>query len=196
MRLIFPIVEGHGDARALPILLRRLANADSIYDLRVLAPFRIPKGQITNTDELEKAIEFGARKLRQEDRNSGILVLLDADEDCPAQLAPRLLQRIAIARADVVSRVVVAKCEYEAWFLAAAHSLRGRRGVRDDATPPDDVESIRDAKGYLERHLMIPDARYSESIDQPAFTAVFDINEARTAPSFEKLIRDVRSLLA
>ena len=96
---------------------------------------------------------------------------------------------------DIQHRVVIAKNEYEAWFLAAAHSLRGQRSIRQDAEPPPDAEAVRDAKGYLERNLMIDGAYYSETVDQPALTAIFSIDEARVTPSFDKLWRDFGSFL-
>jgi hypothetical protein len=37
---------------------------------------------------------------------------------------------------------------------------------------------------------------YRETLDQPAFTAALDLTAARSAPSFDKLSRDVMSLLA
>ena len=195
MSSIFPIIEGHAEVRAVPILLRRLAELHQNYNLQVLSPFRVPKGQMVNTDQFERAIEYGARKLRQEGGKGGILVLLDADDDCPAELGPQLLARANQARGDIQHRVVIAKNEYEAWFLAAAHSLRGQRSIRQDAEPPPDAEAVRDAKGYLERNLMIDGAYYSETVDQPALTAIFSIDEARVTPSFDKLWRDFGSFL-
>ena len=39
--------------------------------------------------------------------------------------------------------MVFAKCEYEAWFLAAAES------IAPDVSAPEDTESIRGAKEWL-----------------------------------------------
>ena len=38
--------------------------------------------------------------------------------------------------------------------------------------------------------------RYRETLDQAAFSAILDLDTARTAPSFDKLWRDVTTLLA
>ena len=89
---------------------------------------------------------------------------------------------------------VVVEREYEAWFLAAARSLRGKRNVNVDAEPPQDPEEIPGAKEYLERQLFIPGAAYSPTIDQPALTALFDLLEARRCSSFDKLWRDLERL--
>ena len=36
---------------------------------------------------------------------------------------------------------------------------------------------------------------YSETIDQPALTAMFDLNQARAAKSFDKCYRELRLLI-
>jgi hypothetical protein len=67
--------------------------------------------------------------------------------------------------------------EYEAWFLAAVESLRGQRGIRADASSPDDPEYARGAREALE-DLMIAGRGYHTTADQPALTAIFDFGAA------------------
>ncbi|RKI71493.1 DUF4276 family protein [Corallococcus sp. AB049A] len=184
------IVEGHGEVAAAPILVRRLTQwlAPGLHP-EVLLPHRIPRGQLVKEDELNRAIELTARKVGNEGR---ILVLLDADKDLPCVLGPRLLTWARSKRPDRLISVVVAKCEYEAWFLAAAESLSGHRGLPSTLRAPSDPERIRDAKGWLGNHLP---SGYSETIDQPKLTSVFDLEAARRADSFDKLVRDMGTLL-
>jgi hypothetical protein len=140
---LYVIVEGHGEVQALRVLLRRLAQeCFGRYDLQVFPPHRIPRGRIVAGDHLERAAELGRRRLREYDAAGGILLLLDANEDCPAELGQRLLGRLKTAAPDVALSVVLAKREYEAWFLAAARSLRGHSNVADDAEPPPLPEDI------------------------------------------------------
>lgn len=190
---IVAIVEGHGEVEALPLLLRRIAEiaAPGIVP-EIPKPIRVPRQRILKQGEVERAVELAARK---GDADGRILVLLDADHDCPRSLAADVLDRANVARADRRIRVVVAKAEYEAWFLAAAESLAGLRGIREDVTAPEDCEAIRDAKGWLSGRM--PTGRsYRETLDQPALTARFDLDAAREAsPSFGKMWRDVRDLL-
>lgn len=188
---IATIVEGHGEVEAAPILLRRIAAEVFPGEVSIPTPIRAPRHKIVKQDELEKFVELAAGKAGVD---GCILILLDADDDCPALLAPELLRRARAVSADRPVRVILAKAEYEAWFLAAAISIAGRRGIRKDAAPPSDPESIRGAKEQL-RKLMPPGRRYRETIDQPALTEVFDLAAARAAPSFDKLWRDVSSLL-
>jgi hypothetical protein len=108
----------------------------------------------------------------------GILVLLDADDDPACELAPELLRRAVAARPDRPVGVVLAVREYEAWFLAAAASLRGKRGLPDDLASAANAESIRDAKGWLDERMP---RRYSPTTDQPALTAVLDLDQASLA---------------
>jgi hypothetical protein len=120
-------------------------------------------------------------------------VLFDAEDDCPAELGPAIVAQVA--RPGVQVAVVLAKHEYEAWFLAAAESLRGRRGLRDDLEPPPDPEAVRGAKEWL-RDRMEGSRTYAETLDQVALTAVMDIEGARRADSFDKCYREVAGLLA
>ncbi len=185
------IVEGHGESEALPILLRRLRDVIAPeLPLEVRKPMRVPRSNLGKADDLKRYVELAAA---QTDDDGGILVLLDADDDLPCELGPRLLAYAKQVRPDRQVRVVAAAREFEAWFLAAAESLRGRRGLPTDLTAPEDPESIRDAKGWLSQRLS--GRSYRETIDQPAFTALFDIGSARRAKSFDKLYRDVESLL-
>ena len=135
------------------------------------------------------------RELGCESRRPGgrILVLLDANGDCPAELGATLLQRARAARPDLLIEVVLAKCEYESWFIAAADSLRGTRGISSAANVPPDPESIRGAKEWLRARMSGP---YSPTADQAALTARFDMTAARRrAPSFDKMWRAVSVLM-
>ena|SRR5882724_2744462 len=85
--------------------------------------------------------------------------------------------------------------EYEAWFLGAVESLRGLRGIRDDATPPADPGTPRGAKEFLEG-LMAEGMSYHERADQPALTARFDMGAAyRRCRSFRKMTSALGALL-
>ena len=188
---IVPIVEGHGEVDAVPILLRRIAAAvRPAAAVDVLSPMRINRSKIVKPQELERAVELAARRTGADGR---ILILLDADDDCPARLAPELLQRARAARTDRAIRVVLAKTEYEAWFLAAAGSIAGQQDIAADAAPAD-PEAVRGAKEWLARR-MPPGQPYRPTQHQAELTKLFDLDAARSAPSFDKLWRDVTALL-
>ncbi|ATB32927.1 DUF4276 family protein [Melittangium boletus] len=183
------IVEGHGEVRSLPILLRRiLRELDPQHHCSILNAHRVSRGLLVKEEGLRPAVELMARKVGPEGR---ILLLLDADDDLPCQLGPSLLAQARGYRPDRDISVVIATREYEAWFLTAAESLRGRRGLPLDLAPPLHPEGIRDAKKWLGQRKA---DGYSETVDQPALTGLFDLTAARRSDSFDKLFREVGRL--
>src|SRR5207245_6753189 len=115
-----------------------------------------------------------------------LLVLLDADNHCPKDLADDLKARCHAKHADVTISIVIAKREYEAWFLAAARSLAGQSGLAEQLEPPIDPESVQGAKEWLTAHMR-PDQSYSPTRHQSAYSDMMDLSEARNARSFRKL---------
>jgi hypothetical protein len=189
--VILPIVEGHGEVTAVPILIRRVVAhyAPDVY-AHVGQAIRVKRTELVRPGGIERTVELAARQTTSTD---GILILLDADDDCPREIAESLLARAKAARPDRVVCVVAANREYEAWFLAAARSLRGKRGLADDMEPPANPEAIRDAKGWLAQNTP-RGFSYKPTIDQPALTQVFDLEQAYAARSFRKLVKDVVAL--
>ena len=190
---IVPIVEGHGEVSAVPVLLRRLLERCGAYHVRIARPIRVPKARLTDPSHLERAVRLACMT----GESPAVLVLLDADGACPAELGPKLLaQARSVAPERIPVTVVVAKEEYEAWFLADLDGLRGRRGLRADAAVPGDPEAVRGAKEYLQRQ-MEPGRYYSETVDQPALTQALDLERVRErSSSFDKLWREVERLVA
>jgi hypothetical protein len=105
------------------------------------------------------------------------------------------MARASGERPDLRIVAALAHSEFEAWFLAAIESLRGCRGVRIDAQPPEAPEAIRGAKERLQS-LMSFGRHYSETVDQAALAATMDLDlAARRSPSFERFRRRVAALL-
>jgi hypothetical protein len=180
------IVEGDGEVAALPVLLRRICEWQTPESpARIPTPIRVYKDRFLNRDgEFRRHLLLAAAKCEQ---NGWVLVLLDADDDCPAARGAEILER---ARAVIPHRhisVVLANREYEAWFIAAAQSLDGMRNfVLDNPVDAVDPEIPRNAKGWLARRM--GGAGYNETTDQPAFSARMDLQQAFDASrSFKKL---------
>lgn len=187
------IIEGDGERDALPILLRRVIQAiDPAHYVQFPRPFRRPRGQLKRQHRITEAVDFVRRTLTPP---CAILILLDADDDCPAELGPQILAWASAAHGGVPMSVVVANREYEAWFLAAAETLRGHRGLSQDLSSPPNPEGISGAKEWLALHM--PRGQpYSPTPHQASFSALMDLEMARRrAPSFDKLCRDVRRLV-
>jgi len=187
---IIPIVEGHGEVAAVPVLLRRIAEGLNVYDAQVGKPIRCQRYKLVKPGELERVIDLAVLKGGAEGR---VLLLIDAETDCPAELGPALLARAKAARADISIGVVLAKREFEAWFLGSLESLRAEHGIPPGEGLHREPEDIPGAKECLRDLLGIP---YSEVIDQPAMADRFDMNAAReNCPSFDKCWRVVGALL-
>lgn len=191
MTIMVPIVEGDGEVEAVAVLIRRIGE-DVSPPARpdVLRPFRVHRRRFVKQGEFERYVNLAAIRGGAEAR---ILVLLDADDDCPADLGPNVLQRARAARSDRRIEVVVANREYESWFIAAVDSLQGTRGIPADTEVPQDPDSIRGAREWLRSRMSGP---YSPTVDQATFTARFDMALARRrSPSFDRMWRAVSALL-
>lgn len=187
--LLLPVVEGEGETYAVPLLLRRVcAELLDIFHVDVRAPWRLPRGQMTQPQQLARVLTV--LRSATKGRRGGVLLILDQDDDeCPVQLAEELRSGIDI---DVPIEVVVACREFEAWFLAAVESLRARRDVKDDARYDRDPESPRDAKGRL-RDLM--EEPYRETLHQAAFCGAVDLRVAhQRSRSFRRLVSATQAL--
>jgi hypothetical protein len=193
MRVIVPIVEGHGEVQAVPVLIRRIATeiCDPPVGVRVQQPIRIPKDKLKKAGELERAVELAARRAVND---GGILILIDANDDCPARLGPDLVARAQTVGASLRLGVVLANREFEAWFLAAAISLRGRRRLDNRLSPPSNPEAVRGAKEWLSDRMPLG-WTYSETTDQAALTAEFDMITASACDSFAKCLREITALI-
>ncbi|MCF8176748.1 MAG: hypothetical protein K9K30_16045 [Burkholderiaceae bacterium] len=92
---IAAIVEGDGEVDALPILLRRLADwrTQDRYP-QPLKPIRVRRDRFLNREqEFSRHLQLAAKKCGED---GWILVLLDADDDCPAELGSKTLERARI----------------------------------------------------------------------------------------------------
>lgn len=186
------IVEGQGDELAVPTLIHRVAR-EVLPEVQIVVrrPIRVARNRITKSDELKKYITMAADYTEEGD---GILVLLDANGDCPMELGSELLRKSKAIRPDRLIRVVLAKREYESWFLASADSLRGHYGIGLTCTAPPNPEEIQNAKGWISKRMSSRRA-YNPTIHQKGMTRIIDLNMARKSRSFAKLYSDVEYLL-
>ena len=193
-RSIIAIVEGLGEENAVPALLRRILwERLGIYDI-VIGESKVTKSKGKLIRELEGFIGHAVK-----DGCSAILVLVDADEDCPVELASSLARRAEAMNAHVPIAVVCAKSEYETWFICSLSDseddgIRRNLGLRPSVVCPENAESIRDAKGWL-TDRMPRNRRYSPRIDQDDLThhiAIELVHEK--SRSFRRLCGAVREL--
>ncbi|MCG2773825.1 MAG: DUF4276 family protein [Desulfobacterales bacterium] len=175
----------------MPILLRRICVQMQAVNIQIARPYRVKRNKVVKAGELERAIEQG---IRDRSNIGAILLLLDAEDDCPAALAPELSERCRQTTHLPVA-VVLANIEMEGWFLGGKESLRGVCGIKPDAVAPPNPESIRGAKERLSKNMEYG-RRYLEVDDQPTMATQVnsDLTQGR-CPSFDKFLREVQNLI-
>lgn len=198
------IVEGATEERCIKIILsrlwRELLHVADHEPLAVLEPIPAKRLSLVKDGhpELEQMVERAVRVLQSRTRqpavNRGfILLLIDAEEDCPAILGPRLLSRARTARCDADIVCVLARRKLENWFKAAATSLAGVSGLPDDLTVPANPEDGSGA-AWLTRQMQRKDRRrkYTKPADAVELARRMDLELCRAnSPSFDKLCREL-----
>ncbi len=191
MIAIATIVEGDGEVAALPILLRRMAaEFEPFAMIDALPPIRVRRDRfLTKDEEFRRQLLLAASKCGDD---GWILIVLDADDDCPSLLGAEICRRAGEYVPHRRLSVVLANREFEAWFIAAAQSLDGVRGFALTRGERVDAELPRNAKGWIRERML--GKSYSEMIDQPAFAARIDLRQALdNSRSFRKLYKEWRT---
>ena len=192
---IVAIVEGDGELKAVPDLLRRILwERLCRFDIVAKKP-KVASGKPNLLKKFERFLEYAIL-----DGCDAILVLLDADEECPFQQVHHLTVRAAALNLVVPVAIVYANSEYETWFISnltecTGESIRTRLGIPKSVNAPEDVENIRSAKGWLQEH-MPNDRGYKETEDQEDLThhIGFDLTHSRSR-SFRRLCHAVYELV-
>lgn len=195
MRRIVCIIEGHGEREAVPVLCVRIMRSllgigDGWYVDE--EPVRQPRSRLvdenapspkrsSNQDGVNRALLMAAARMPD-----GILLLCDADDDCPAAWGPSLPQSITFGHHEVAVRSVMVCREYESWLLW--HFPAGDR-TRVRAVNPE--QSPRNAKRALER--LVPG--YTPTMHQLAQTRALNLGTVwACSDSFDKLVRSLADL--
>ena len=192
MRQIVPIVEGHGEVNALPILVGRLLKLLGVADdVEVLDPIRGDgKNDLVKAGGLERYARLALNKAP----DASVLVLIDADSDCAASLGPTLQTRLDSVPGIASGRAVVAVQEYENWVIGDATALAQDSSFSEDIATPSDPEGVTDAKGWLRQHRGRGRA-YSPTLHQALVSKLIDLGIVRQrCPSFDKFWREVERL--
>ena len=192
--VLAPIVEGDGEVKALRLLIYKIieSGGGGVYP-KIIPPYRAHWGSLVNRpEELERCAEIALLKGGSDAR---LLVLLDADDECPAELGPRLRRQLTARFPNNLISVNIADREYETWFIASATAIANRIGRVSPPTIPDNIEAIRGAKGWLTQNLL--SRRYDPIDDQASFSTMIDVPlTRRRSPSFNRFCRELERLLA
>lgn len=176
------VVEGAGDRNALPVLLRAHLHVRGEYRdvLGKPVPFH-GRGRafVPNGVEGYVAVAGGRPGC------VGVLVVLDGEGDCVAELGPHLLGR-AEAALGVPIRVALADADFEDWLYSSAETL-GFDGLT--------FESGKRGAAAI-KHALRP-AAYTKPVWQPRLAARMDLDTARgRSPSFDRMLERFDELLA
>ena len=191
MPKIVPIVEGHGDVSALPVLLRRiLYECFQKYDWQIEKPIR-SNGLSHFTNNVSRYLQYAFIKPGCD----AVLLLFDLDDGCPREAALQLSQQIQQEYRLRPVVLVLAHREFETWFLASTESLAGRFDLPSGLRYEGEPEDRRDAKGWLTAQM--PRGKiYKETFHQEEMAAQMDLGLAFThSRSFRRLVHAVEEIL-
>lgn len=192
MSRILPIVEGEGDLRAIPELVRRILHDMGRFDVGIARPHRrgdLPKVRGRFDDFFRIALL----------ENCPILWVLDYDcETCTDQardieeLQSRAKQINLVAQCEFVFMVQ----EFESLFLADHETTRQVfSDIPADVNFPDDPESVRDAKGWISS-ARPKGLRYKPTQHQAKLAGQVDLCRLRKrSPSFRRFETAIHKLI-
>jgi hypothetical protein len=201
---IAPIVEGQTEVGCIERLLQRIWTEllTALIRLQVLPPSRGKRDAQVNPDGPDLAEKIGeahaklAQRLRRDPSGRGLLLLLlDAEGDCPANLGPQLLEAARRIRGDVDISCVLAKRMLENWIVAGASTLAGVNELPDPLPARDQFEK-RSGVAWLGAQLRSRNKsrKYKKTADAEAIVHAMDLKECQAnAPSFEKLCRELQA---
>lgn len=192
MKRLLPIVEGHGEIPAVPILIRNILTAHDIHDVQPLPAWR--HGEYPSVVNKFDNIFLHAIK-----ENAPILWIMDFDSkdyDCPVKEANALLNKAEALRPGWPIKIAFLVKEYETLFLIdEAATRKVFPDIPSQTSFPENPENIRGAKGWLSKARPSPGSAYKETVHQAKITAHLNLNllRARSA-DFAHLERAVIEL--
>lgn len=201
---LVPIVEGQTEVGCIERLLHRVWTELLVASerLQVLPASRGKRDALVNpvhpdfTAKVEEAYAKLARRLRHDTSGQGmLLLLLDAEAECPAELAPRLLEAATRIRSDASIACVMPKLMLENWIVAGASTLAGVNGLPNPLGARGQFEE-RSGAAWLEAELRRQNKsrKYKKPDDAEVFVRAMALQECRdNAPSFDKLCRELEA---
>jgi len=178
MNRILPIVEGDGDLKAVPLLLRNLLTLHGLHETQILSPHKrgeLPKVAARFEDYFRMALK----------ENAAILLVLDFDCeycDCPFLEAEKLYLRAQALRGNWPFKIAFLVREFESLFLAEIQAATKVLALPPDTEFPDTPEIIRDAKGWLSKALP-KGSSYKPTVHQAKITAHLNFDKLRETSS-------------
>lgn len=179
MNRLHLIVEGEGDALALPVLVRRILSNNALDHIQLTRP------QISS--DIRKVFKRLGDFMGYALKNAcPILWVLDCDDKiddiagCPVRHVANLraaIEHHEIHQSQPVEFAFFTK-EFESLFLAEQHALKDFYRLSDTLEIDAGAALRRDAKGEISK-LLGNDRGYKETIDQAKIAARLDLSTCR-----------------
>lgn len=190
-----PIVEGDGDAAALPeLLVRIIQERYGRFDVYV-AQGKSKVVKANSRDKLESSLDKFLLHAQKKPGCGAILILLDADTDCPVTLAQTLAERCAQIGSKYPVEIVCADRSYESWLLASLQTIVGMHGIPESSALSRSAEEVPNPKAWLSSQM--PSGQtYKETTHQASLSRAIDLEMAHiNSRSFRRLCHAVEQLL-
>lgn len=186
------IVEGEGDALALPVLVRKILNANALHHIQLTG-----KPQISG--DIRKVFKRLGDFMRYGFKNAcPILWVLDCDDKiddivgCPVRHVSNLraaMKQQQIHRPQPMEFAFFTK-EFESLFLAEKNAIKDFYRLPDALEIDADAPLRRDAKGEISK-LLGKERGYKETIDQAKLAARLDLATCRAVSRDYRHLEDV-----
>ena len=188
-------MEGDGDAVALPLLMARIIREKYNRNDIIVAQGKSKVVKSNGRQQLERKLERFIGHAQKKPECGAILILVDADTDCPVTLARQLSQRCAQISPICPIQIVCADRTFESWFIASLDTIKGWHGVSETAAFCGEVEKIANPKRWIGQQM--PDGQaYKETTHQVSFSRLIDLDLVhRNSRSFRRLCHSLEQLL-
>ena len=195
MPTIIPVVEGPGDVDALPGLLYRILSEKlGHYDVMV-AHGKANVVNAHNRSNLENKLEKYLRYALNQPDCAAILVLVDADDDCPVVEFQRLSQRCEQSGVGVPVQIVYAHREFESWFLASWETVKDQAGLPNTESPVGPIENVANPKQWIIDRKPKGEG-YKPTSHQVSYTTAINLDLAhQNSRSFRRLCHALELLV-
>ncbi|MDD2774720.1 MAG: DUF4276 family protein [Gallionella sp.] len=192
MKKLLAIVEGEGDLKAVPELLRRILHHHQHFEVEVLAHKRgdLPKIHANFENVFKMAIK----------EDAAILLLIDfdcKDCDCVVKSAAPFYEKALALRPEWPFKVSFMVKEFETLFLADRDATRKiLKDIPEVTAFPSSPESVRGAKEWLSK-AMPSGIAYKETVHQVKIVSQLNLNHLRErSPSYRHLEKAVLALVS
>lgn len=207
---VVAIVEGHGEATAVPELIERWLKHRQFNNFQVQKPAVCTRGcgALKAAHDINQGLGveyFVKNALRM--GPSAIVIVLDADDECilrercdSEKLGPELLRRASAVSDGVPVAVAIANRTFESWFMASLRRICNANIFPRTALLPADkgIDELPGHKGRIGNWLRIMrGSGYEERTDMKLLAAQVGFSQAarRRSPSFGKLIRELERVI-